>query len=281
MLCLQTPAADGLPVGDTVLLGLIQGPAELLPISSSAHINLVPWLAGRGYTELDPELKKSLEVALHAGTAIALLVGQRQLMVEELQRLNGQRIAFLAISFIPAAAVGLGCERIIEQRLGGPGATAVGLILGSVAMAAADRWPGSAPENGRNQEQADWRDGLALGIAQAAALSPGVSRNGATLAAARWRGFSREDANRLSRIIALPVIAGASLLKGIRLWRRGIERRQRWLLGAGVATSLASTLASQRLIRMVERDRALWPYAAYRILLAMAVLLRRGSNRSR
>ncbi len=114
-------------------------------------------------------------------------------------------------------------------------------------------------------------DGLALGAAQAAALIPGVSRNGATLTAARARQFTREQANMLSRTVALPVIVGATLLKGVRLRRRGVSEELRRSIGIGVAASFASTLASQKLIGLVERDRALWPYAAYRIGLAAAV----------
>lgn len=278
---MQAETSEGLALKDAVLLGLVQGPAELLPISSSAHINLVPWFGGWEYLKLDPELRKSLEVALHAGAAIALLVGQRELLAAEIRGIDGSRLAVLVLSFAPAAAVGLALERPIERHLGGAGATAVGLLGGALAMAVADRWPGASSAEGRRHRAAGWRDGLALGVAQAAALMPGVSRNGATLAAARWRGFSREDANLLSRVIALPVIAGASLLKGVRLCRRGVDGRQRLALGAGVLASLFSTLASQRLIRMVERDRALWPYSAYRTLLAFAVLRRLIRNRSR
>ena len=117
-------------------------------------------------------------------------------------------------------------------------------------------------------------DGLALGVAQAAALVPGVSRNGATLAAARFRGFTREQANLLSRTVALPVIVGAAALKGHRLRRRGVTPGLGRALAAGVGASFASTLASQRLIDLVERDRALWPYAAYRVGLA-AIVARR------
>jgi undecaprenyl-diphosphatase len=124
----------------------------------------------------------------------------------------------------------------------------------------------------RGRGDATAADGLALGIAQAAALAPGVSRNGVTLAAARWRGFSRDQANLLSRTIALPIIVGATCLKGTRLARRGAPRSLRRSIAIGVAASFASTLASQRLIRMVERDRALWPYAAYRAGLATCVL---------
>ncbi|MET0925915.1 MAG: undecaprenyl-diphosphate phosphatase, partial [Solirubrobacterales bacterium] len=114
----------------------------------------------------------------------------------------------------------------------------------------------------------------ALGLAQAAALIPGVSRNGATLTAARARRFTREHANLLSRTVALPVIVGATLLKGVRLRRRGLSPELSRAMAAGVGASFVSTLASQRLIGLVERDRALWPYAAYRICLATAIAVR-------
>ena len=117
-------------------------------------------------------------------------------------------------------------------------------------------------------------DGLALGLAQAAALAPGVSRNGATLTVARWRGFNREHANLLSRTVALPVILAAALLKGSRLRGRGLPAEQRPAFLAGTAASFASTLASQALIRVVERDSSLAPYAAYRAGLAALVFAR-------
>ena len=100
---------------------------------------------------------------------------------------------------------------------------------------------------------------------------PGVSRNGATLTAARARRFGREQANLLSRTVALPVILGAVGLKGARLAKRGVTPGTGRALAIGGAAAFASTLASQRLIRLVERDRALWPYAAYRVALAALV----------
>jgi undecaprenyl-diphosphatase len=136
-------------------------------------------------------------------------------------------------------------------------------------MAAADR----APQQ-RVRESAGWRDGLALGIGQACALVPGVSRNGATLAAARWRRFTREDANALSRHAALPLILAATGLKGWRLWRRGLPREVHVAFALGTGASFASTLASTWLIKQVERDRSLAPYAAYRLGLAALVLRR-------
>jgi undecaprenyl-diphosphatase len=266
----ETPEGR-LPSRRALALGVVQGPAELLPVSSSAHIVLLPWLAGWDWETIDPELRKSFEVALHTGAAAALLIGQRHLIAEELRGFNGRRALLLGLSFLPAAVVGYTLERPIERRLGGPRATAYGLLAGAAAMLAADTRP-----QRRGRGDAGAADGLALGIAQAAALAPGVSRNGVTLAAARWRHFSRDQANLLSRTIALPIIVGATALKGTRLARRGTTPELRRTLGLGIAASFASTLASQRLIGLVERDRALWPYAAYRAALAAAVLVKLG-----
>jgi undecaprenyl-diphosphatase len=263
--------APGLSPARAVALGAVQGPAELLPISSSAHLSLLPWLAGWPWQELDPEARKSFEVALHAGAAAALVIGQRRLITQELRLFDARRAAVVALSFVPPAIVGYKLERQIERRLGGPRTTAVGLAAGAVAMAIADRRP---QERGPGDVMP--ADGLALGLAQATALAPGVSRNGATLAAARWRRFTRQHANLLSRTVALPVIVGASLLKGTRLRRRGVEPGLRRAMAAGVGASFASTLASQKLIALVERDRALWPYAAYRLVVAAVVLYRLG-----
>jgi undecaprenyl-diphosphatase len=263
------------PDGDTpstahaVALGVVQGPTELLPVSSSAHLTLVPWLASWDWERLDPEVRKSFEVALHAGAAVALLIGQRRVIASELRDFDRRRALVVALSFAPPALAGFVLERQIEQRAGGPRATALALLAGGAAMALADLRP-----QDRDRGVADASDGLALGIAQAAALVPGISRNGATLTAARWRGFTREQANMLSRTVALPVIVAAAVLKAERLRRRGVPASMRRSLAAGVAASFASTLASQELIKLVERDRALWPYAAYRAGLAAAVLAR-------
>lgn len=260
-----------IPAPRAVALGLVQGPAELLPVSSSAHIVLVPWLAGWDWEQIDPELRKSFEVALHTGAAVALVIGQRQTIAAEMRQFDGRRALLLGLSFLPAAIVGYTLERPIEKHLGGPRATAYGLLAGAAAMLIGDRRPQQ-----RGRGDATPIDGLALGIAQAAALAPGVSRNGVTLAAARWRRFSRDQANLLSRTIALPIIVGATGLKGARLARRGTTPGMRRALAVGVGASFVSTLASQRLIGLVERDRALWPYAAYRIGLAAVVLAKLG-----
>jgi undecaprenyl-diphosphatase len=264
-----------LKLGQAVALGLLHGPAELLPVSSSGHVTLVPWLLGWEYAGVEPELRKAFEVALHAGTAAALLVALRGEVGEAARGFDRRRATLAVLSFLPPAVAGYTLERPIEQRLGTPATIAAGLVAGSTVMALADR----LGRVGRRREDAGWRDGLALGVAQAAALIPGVSRNGATLAAARARGFDREDANALSRHVALPIIVGASVLKGARLARRGLPREVRRAFAAGTAASFASTLGSTWLIRQVERDRSLAPYAAYRVALAGVVIRRLWQDR--
>jgi undecaprenyl-diphosphatase len=265
----EDPTQETLALGQALLLGALHGPAELLPISSSGHVTVIPWLLGWDYDRLDSELRKAFEVALHAGTAAALLITLRREVDEAVHGLDRRIAELIALSFIPPAIVGYLLERPIERRLGTPPTIAVGLVCGSLAMALADRSP-----QVRVSTDAGAADALWLGIAQACALIPGVSRNGATLAAARWRHFTREDANRLSRHVALPVIAGATVLKGARLARRGLPPRTRVQFAAGAAASFASTLGSTWLIQQVERDRSLWRYAAYRIALAGAVGIR-------
>jgi undecaprenyl-diphosphatase len=305
-----------------VALGLAHGPTELLPISSSAHTILIPFLAGWPYAELDPELRKSFEVALHAGTAAALLADLRSLeshpgLRAVLGRLGARRsrrsgsdsttrglpdpaagdvalsaavaadfparqALLVALSFVPPALVGFTFEQPLQRRLSGLPTIVAGLLLGGVAMALADA---RAPEGTRTLEQGSAGDGLLLGLAQACALVPGVSRSGAVLTAARARGFSRDDANTLARRTGLPVILGAGALKTGRLLQRGfadgtpISGGRALLLGGGA--SFFSTLAATRLLRRgrgTQPAPALLPYSLYRGLLASLVVLRRARS---
>jgi undecaprenyl-diphosphatase len=195
----------------------------------------------------------------------------REEVSEAVAGFDRRRFVLLAGSFAPPAVVGYVLERPIEQRLGGPRSIAVGLIAGALAMAAAD----AVGSRARTREDAGLLDALALGAAQACALAPGVSRNGATLTAARLCGFARADANALSRHVALPVIAAATGLKAARLARRGLPPATTRAFTGGILAAFASTLASGRLVR---DDRPLWPFSAYRVLLALRVLWQSGSR---
>jgi undecaprenyl-diphosphatase len=252
---------------EVVALGLIQGPAELLPVSSSGHVAALPLLLDWEHASLEGALRKEVEVALHAGGAVGLVVGlRRELMALPLD--------VAALSMVPTVALAFLAERWIEERLGGPVSLAGGLVAGSVALVLADRRPGQ-----RLEEDAGPLDGVLLGLAQACALVPGVSRAGATLAAARALGFARPDAVRLSRGIGVPVIAGAAVLKGTRLRQRRPARRELATLGVGALTAAAATLAAMPLARVLERDRPLAPWAAYRCALAGVLLVRHNRGR--
>jgi undecaprenyl-diphosphatase len=265
----MSPAAEPLTPARALILGALHGPAELMPISSSAHVTVIPYLLGWDYAEADADLRKAFEVALHAGTALALLIGLRDEVADTIRGMTPSRAAQLVVASIPAALVGFTLEKPIERRLGTPETIPVGMIAGALAMGWADR-----AARKRTASEARMADALWLGIAQACALMPGVSRNGATLTAARHRRFARVDANRLSRHVALPVIGGATGLKMLRLARRGLPDGMARPFAIGAVASFASTLLSTRVLRAVERDASLRPYVVYRLLIAGAVLRR-------
>jgi undecaprenyl-diphosphatase len=249
---------------EALVLGAVQGPTELLPVSSSAHIAL---LAGRlGSLDEDPDsrLRDSLEVALHAGAALALLLAGRRELAATARELNGSHLATGALALAPAALAGYLLERLPDRRPSSPRTIAAGLALGGVAMAVAD----SRPQI-RTLAQVRPRDGVALGVAQALALAPGVSRNGATLTAARARGFARADAQSLSWRVGLPVIVGAAALKARRLAQLGVPPEAGWTLTIGGAAAFSSTLLAAPLLRAERRGRRLAPFALYRLGLAL------------
>jgi undecaprenyl-diphosphatase len=231
-------------------LGLLHGPAELLPVSSSAHAAL---LLG----DVEPERRKEIEVALHAGTLLAL---------------GPPRPApWLLLATAPPALAGFLFEDAIQTRLGTPRSVAAGLAAGGVAMALADM---RAERRGRAPSAAD---ALLLGVAQAAALVPGVSRHGAALTALRLRGFPRARAHAVSREASKPVLAGAAALKGWRFAKKGTDpplagasKGSVPLFAAAVASALSTHLAARAL-----GDRGvgapLWPFAVYRVALAAVV----------
>ncbi len=258
--------AGRLGAGEAIAYGLLQGPTELLPVSSSGHLVLAPWLARSDYRRLDPELRKAFEVALHVGTAAALVIVLGDEVIEAVTQLDSRRVALVVSTLAPAAAAVLLFEHQIERYSGRPEIVAAGLAAGGLAMLLADRH-----EGGRQRESATATDGVVIGGAQALALIPGVSRNGATLVAARLRGFDREAAMGLSMHAALPVIGGAAVLKGVRLAKRGLPRELRKGFALGAAGAFASSLACARMLAHSRRARRLTPYAAYRIGLASVV----------
>ena len=206
-----------------LVLGVVQGATELLPISSSGHLILVPWLAGWTYLEQNPDFNKTFDVALHLGTLVAVIlyfwrdvvrlvaawvgsVRRRRIETED------ERVAwYVAVATVPAAIAGLAFENVIEDKLGDPWQIAILLAVFAVALWLADR-----VRPGRTIPQLGWKGAVGIGLAQCLALMPGVSRSGVTITAGRFLRLDRDRAARLSFLLLIPIVFGASVLKGLK-----------------------------------------------------------------
>jgi undecaprenyl-diphosphatase len=212
-----------------IVLGITQGVTEFAPISSSGHLILVPWLFG--WTILNrPELNKTFDVALHVGTLVGGLVYFRRDVWRFLQAwirsirdrsiaTIDERLAWaLVIGTIPGAIVGALLESVIVDKLGQPWLIATMLAVFGVILVVVDR----VFAERRDMKDVGVRDGLLMGIAQAIALQPGVSRSGVTITAGRALGLDRESSARFSFLLSLPIIAGAGVYKGFDLVKTGM-----------------------------------------------------------
>jgi undecaprenyl-diphosphatase len=268
------------PILHAIVLGLVQGLSEFLPISSSGHLILVPWLFGWNDFD-DASVEQSFNVALHLGTLVAVLgyfwrdvtvyvrEGLRLVVNRDRPASPEGRLAwFFVLATLPAAAAGALFSGVIEDQLGTPTIIAVSLIFFGVLLAWADRRGGRRPI-----EDFRGREALVVGGAQALALNPGTSRSGITMTAARAIGFSREAAVRISFLMSLPVILGACLYEGVGLARDGLEPDLRLPMVVGIVTSgLAGWLAVWGTMWLV-RTHSFMPFVVYRIVVGVAVLV--------
>lgn len=272
-----------MPILHAIVLGLVQGLSEFLPISSSGHLLLVPWLAGWddfAGAGLGPSVKKSFDVALHLGTLVALVAYFRRdlvvyaregaaLVVSRRRPASPEgRLAWLLVlSALPGAAVGALFEAFIDERLGTPVIIAVSLIVFGVLLWWSDRRGG-----GRQIADYRMRDALVVGAAQALALNPGTSRSGITMAAARLLGFDRDAAARASFLMAVPITAGAVVFKVGGLVADGVPDGLIAPMAVGIAASAVSGwVAVWGLLRLV-RTRTFGIFVGYRIVLGLGVL---------
>ena len=215
------PAA--LPNWQALILGLVQGATELLPISSSGHLILVPWLGDWDYLKEHESFNQTFDVALHLGTLVAVvayfwrdLIG---LLKAWLRTLSTRRVEtaeervawFVVVATIPAALVGFLGEDLIAEHLGEPWQIAIGLVVFAGLLWVADRQP-----ERRRMGTLGPREALAIGAAQSLALMPGVSRSGITITAGRFLGLDRDSAARVSFLVLVPTVLGAVLLKGVQ-----------------------------------------------------------------
>jgi undecaprenyl-diphosphatase len=203
-------------------LGIVQGLTELLPISSSGHLILVPWLADWRYLERNDSFNQTFDVALHFGTLVAVVAYFRadlaRLIAAWLRSIGRRRVQtaderlawVVAIATVPAAVIGAAGESVIADKLGEPWQIAIFLAFFGVVLWIADRRP-----QARGLGDVRYGEALALGFAQAIALAPGVSRSGVTISAARFLGLDRDAAARLSFLLLVPIVLGAVLLKGV------------------------------------------------------------------
>jgi len=269
------------PIFHAVVLGLVQGLSEFLPISSSGHLLLVPWLFGWNDFAGDPQIEKAFDVALHLGTLVAVIAYFRhdlviyvreglRLVVRREKPVNPQgRLAWLLVlSSVPAAATGAVGEKHIDSKLGTPVLIAVSLIGFGLLLAWADRRAGARP-----MDDYTTKDALKIGVAQVLALNPGTSRSGITMTAARFMGFSRDAAVRASFLMAIPVTAGAVGYKLTKLVLDGIPEGLALPMVVGIITSgLSGWLAVWGTLKLI-RTRSFMPFVIYRVALGTLVLL--------
>jgi undecaprenyl-diphosphatase len=247
---------------EAVALGAIEGVTEVLPVSSSAHLALIPWLLDWRYARLEPELRKTTEATLHLGAAAGLLAAR----AGELRGVDRERAEVIVLAQLAPALAGAALQRPLQELASRPRPIAAGLIAGALGSLAGEVLARRRPR----EDPAGRRDGMLLGAAQATALWPGVSRTGATIAIARARGLPATEARRLSLQVGVPVMAGAGLLTGARL--RADGEMPHAALAAGAATALAATLATGR--ARCARELPVWLTAAHRFALAGWVLRR-------
>jgi undecaprenyl-diphosphatase len=213
-----------------IILGLVQGITEFAPVSSSGHLILVPWALGWHIVD-DPALNKTFDVALHMGTFVGAVIYFRHDLWIYIKafiascraraiRSPDERLAWaLVVGTIPGMIAGATLESVVEDKLGQPVLIAVMLAVFGVVLYFVDR----IARQDRDIESVGPRTGLFVGIAQALALQPGVSRSGVTITAGRLIGLNREAAARFSFLLALPIVAGAGGLKATELLQHGFQ----------------------------------------------------------
>ena len=246
------------------ILGMVQGLTEFLPVSSSAHLVLVPWLLGWN----DPGL--AFDVALHLGTLLALLIyywrewANMMLSIVRPDPASRRLLMLLIVASIPGAIIGLLLEKQAETVFRSPALIACTLALMGLVLWIADV---KAPQH-KDMAGLGFGDAILIGLSQALAIIPGVSRSGSTITAGRILGVAREDAANFSFLMATPIIAGAGLHEAPKILHAGINSTV--ILGF-VSSAIFGVIAIAALVKFV-RTRTYQPFAWYRIALAIFVV---------
>ena len=245
-----------------LVLGIVQGLTEFLPVSSTAHLILFPWFFHWG-GEID---SLTFDVALHAGTLLALIICFWKDWLDIL--LRKQRLLFLIIiASIPAGVAGLLLEHVVESRLRIPSVISVSLIVIGIFMLVSEK-----TYTQRKIDALGILDAVVIGISQAVALVPGVSRSGITISTGLLRGIERESAARFSFLLSTPVIAGAVLLH-LRKMMAGGEAHNLRLFAIGCSASAITGLAAIKFLMNYLKKHPINIFAYYRFGLAAVILL--------
>jgi undecaprenyl-diphosphatase len=264
-----------------LVLGIVQGATELLPISSSGHLILVPWAFGWHYLEQNPEFNKTFDVALHLGTLVAVVVYFWRDLVRLVRAwfrsvaarrisTGEERIAwYIVVATIPAAIAGAAGESFIQDHLGDPWQIAILLALFGVILWLADRVP-----PGRAMDAIGWKGAVGVGLAQCLALMPGVSRSGVTITAARLLRLDRDEAARLSFLLLVPIVFGAAVLKGVKdVVLEGLPPGSAGPFVVGMlAAAVVGLVAIWGLLGYVRRH-TYGVFVVYRLAVAATILL--------
>ena len=269
-----------------VILGIVQGLSEFLPISSSGHLIIVPWLFGWNDFVNNVAAQRAFDTALHLGTLIAVVFylrnelslyihdGLRAVFVPAMRKSVHGRLAWLfVVSSLPAAVAGGIGDAWITEHLGRPWLIASSLIVFGLVLLWADRQGGQ-----RDVESFTNRDAVTIGVAQVLALNPGTSRSGITITAARRQGFSRDAAARVSFLMGVPVIAGAVIYKLLKLVRDGVPDGLIVPMLVGIVVSgVSGWVAMWGMIRLL-RTRSFTSFVAYRVVAGFAIFGLLASN---
>ncbi len=272
---------DKLTNWQALVLGVVQGATELLPISSSGHLILVPWLFDWTYLEQHDAFNQTFDVSLHLGTCVAVGAYFWGDVVELVRAWLGsirrrsistqpERLAWaVVVATVPAALVGVALESVIADRLGDPWQMAILLAAFGLLLGWADRRPG--PDG---LDRVTVRKGLWVGLAQCLALMPGVSRSGITITASRFLGLDRDASARFSFLLLLPITLGAVLLKGLTdVVLADLPSGTTGPFVVGVLASFGTGLVAILGLLDYVRRHTYDVFVVYRLALAVAILL--------
>jgi len=265
---------------EALLLGIVQGLTEFLPISSSGHLIIVPWLQDYTFLLDHPEFNKTFDVALHAGTLVAAIAYFRHEVVQltrgfveavrrrAIETPNQRLSVAIAIGTVPAVIFGGLGSGFIDEHLGEPWMIALQLIVFGALLMYADRLP-----QRKSLEQSSIKDGWYIGLAQVLALAPGTSRSGITITAARYLGLDRDSAARFSFLLLIPIVAGATVFKAGSAIHDGLPSGVAGPMIVGtLAAAISGYLAIAFLLRLV-RTVSYAPFVYYRYAAGVAILL--------